>query len=47
MNTSFITRELKFIRTDLVKCIIDQLAQFQTRDDYKELLQFSLFYLEE
>jgi len=41
MNTSFETRELKLIRTDLGKCIIDQLTQFQIRDDYKELLQLS------
>jgi len=41
MNTCYITRELKLIKTDLVKFIIDQLTQFQTRDDYKELLQLS------
>jgi len=47
MTTSFITRELKLIRTDLVKFIIAQLTQFQTRDDYKELKQLSLIYLGE
>jgi len=47
VNTSFIIQELKLIRTGLIKFIIDQLTQFQTRNDYKELLQLSLFYLGE
>lgn len=31
----------------MVKFILDQLTEFQPRDDYKELLQLSLYYLDE
>ncbi|VVC38146.1 Hypothetical protein CINCED_3A003921 [Cinara cedri] len=40
-----VANELKPHKNDLVKFIKDQLATYQPRDDYRELLQLSLIFL--